>query len=82
MGNITPLLNKIQPAVARAKKTFSGEMSSSSPGFIEAVCNENVKWAMDEIREKSPILKEMEQNKEILIVGGVYDMTSGKVEFL
>jgi carbonic anhydrase len=37
---------------------------------------------MNEIRKKSLILKEMEKNGEIMIVGGVYDMETGKVNFI
>jgi carbonic anhydrase len=36
---------------------------------------------MADIRKKSPILKEMEDNGEILIVGGMYDISTGKVSF-
>ncbi len=81
LGNITELLAKIQPAVKEASKTFEGEKSSSNPSFVEAVCDHNVEIAIDEIRAKSPILKEMEEKGEILIVGGVYDMKTGKVDF-
>ena len=37
---------------------------------------------MDRIREKSPILKEMEDDGDIKIVGGVYNLHTGKVEML
>ncbi|MCD0488068.1 carbonic anhydrase [Pedobacter sp. MC2016-14] len=80
LGNITKLLNKIKPAVGVARMTFQGEAVSSNPKFVEAVCENNVKLGIAEIRRKSPILKEMEAKKEILIVGAVYDMKTGKVE--
>lgn len=81
LGNITTLLEKIQPAVKQAKVSFKGETTSSNPLFVEAVCDENVKQSIREIREKSPILSEMEKSGKIKIVGGVYDMNTGKVEF-
>jgi carbonic anhydrase len=34
-----------------------------------------------EIRVRSPILKEMEDKGEIKIIGGYYNMHTGKVEF-
>jgi len=37
---------------------------------------------MAQIWERSPILKEMEDNEAIRIVGAVYDMDNGKVSFL
>lgn len=37
---------------------------------------------MQQVRERSPILKEMEDDGEIKIVGAIYDMDNGKVSFL
>lgn len=82
MGNITTLLSKIKPAVETAKKDFKGDKTSKNPDFVEAVCHENVEMAIKEIRKKSPILREMEAKGEIKIVGGVYDMQTGLVDFL
>lgn len=82
LGNITTLLQKINPAVTTAKASFKGDAISSNPAFVEVVCDENVKLSIKEIRSKSPILKEMERKGEIMIVGAVYDMNSGKVEIL
>lgn len=81
LGNITTLLSKIQPAVEKAKEGFDGDHSSKNPEFVEAVCDHNIHIAVDEIREKSPILNEMEKKGEIMIIGGVYDMETGKVNF-
>lgn len=81
LGNITELLAKIRPAVVSASKDFSGDKTSKNPQFIEAVCNRNVELAINEIRAESPILKEMESKGEIKIVGGVYHMETGNVDF-
>ena len=82
LGNITTLLEKIQPAVINAGKDFSGEKSASNPEFVEEVCNHNIQLSLDNIRQRSPILKEMEEKGEIIIVGAIYDMESGKVDFM
>lgn len=82
LGNITALLKKIQPAVKLAKANFKGDQTSSNPAFVEAVCDQNVHLVINEIRSKSPILKEMESKGEIKIVGGIYNMSTGKVDFL
>ena len=78
LGNITPLLNKIKPAVTLIEAK-NGEMNDES---IEEVSVENVKISIDRIREESPILAEMEKNGEIEIVGAMYDVSSGIVDFL
>lgn len=80
LGNITHLLSNIKPAV-KATET-SGERNSSNSDFVAGVVENNVKLTMDRIREKSPILKEMEGNGEIKIVGGVYSISNGKVSLL
>ena len=82
LGNITAMLEKIKPAVNNASKNFTGEKTSKNLEFVEAVCSHNIQHAIEQIRTKSPILKEMEDNGEIKIVGGVYHMETGKIEFL
>jgi Carbonic anhydrase len=82
LGNITTMLEKIKPAVTNASQGFTGDKTSSNHEFVEAVCSHNVHHAIEQIRAKSPILKEMEDNGEIKIVGGVYQMETGKVEFI
>lgn len=80
LGNITPLLAKIRPAVTGVK--FDGERSSKNEDFVHAVCEQSVRLAIENIRKNSSILAEMEKNNELLIEGAVYDMSSGKVTFL
>lgn len=82
LGNITAMLEKIKPAVARARVSFDGEQTSSNPDFVDAVCTHNVKHTIEKIRLNSPILKEMEANGEIKIVGAVYQMQTGEVTYL
>lgn len=81
LGNITTLLSKIRPAVTLASKDFEGDKTSNNPEFVQKVCDDNVKLTIEEIRVKSPILKEMEEKGDIKIVGGVYHMETGRVDF-
>ncbi|MUP44999.1 carbonic anhydrase [Gramella sp. BOM4] len=80
LGNITHLLSNIKPAV-EATQT-DGERNSKNDSFVAGVVENNVKLTMNRIREKSPILNEMEKNGEIKIVGGVYSISTGKVTLL
>ena len=82
LGNITHLLSNILPAVKQSAVEIEGEANSSNNEFVAKTVENNVKLTMDRIREKSPILREMEDNGEIAIVGGVYMLSSGKVELL
>ncbi|MFK8045375.1 MAG: carbonic anhydrase family protein [Crocinitomicaceae bacterium] len=80
LGNITPMLEKIKPAVAVT--SYNGERNSKNEEFVHMVCESNVKNTIEQIRANSPILAEMEANGEIKIVGAVYDMDNGIVTFL
>jgi carbonic anhydrase len=80
MGNITPMLEKIRPAVDRV--VYDGDRTSKNDEFVHMACESNVQHTIEQIRLNSPILKEMEDNNEIKIVGAVYDMDNGKVDFL
>jgi carbonic anhydrase len=80
MGNITPMLAEIKPAVEAVE--YDGERTTDNAEFMHLACVNNVKYTIEQTRKNSPILKEMEDNGEIKIVGAVYDMNSGKVSFL
>ncbi len=83
MGNITALLSHIQPAVQQASEGCDPQSAvSSNPDFMQRVCLLNVQLAVGEIRAKSQILSEMEREGRILIVGGLYDLHTGRVTFL
>jgi len=81
LGNITAMLTKIKPAVELVSD-FEGEKTSKNEAFVHAVCESNVINTINQIRINSPILKEMEENGEIIIVGAVYDLDDGEVVFL
>ena len=81
LGNITAMLAKIKPAVEMSKD-FPGEKNSKNNEFVKHVSENNVKYAIQQIREKSPILKEMEDKGEIKIVGAFYRLTDGTLEFV
>ncbi|MDQ3194658.1 MAG: carbonic anhydrase family protein [Bacteroidota bacterium] len=81
LGNITELLAKIGPAID-SMSTYSGDKTSKDNGYVDKVTAENVELVMNTIRKNSSILDEMEKNGEIDIIGGVYDINSGKVTFM
>jgi carbonic anhydrase len=78
MGNLTTLLNKIQPAIFN-EKTISEKRDGSNVKFVNRVTELNVHLTIERIRRESPIIAELEQNKQILIVGGLYDVETGVV---
>ncbi|MCL1971652.1 MAG: carbonic anhydrase family protein [Endomicrobia bacterium] len=82
LGHMTNLLAKIKPSVCAVSKHYEGEKTSDNPDFVKNVSVENVKHSIREIRERSQILKELEDKGKIMIVGGMYNMQRGKVVFM
>lgn len=80
MGNLTGLLAKIKPAIKAT--TFTGEKTSKNPAYVDAVARSNVRVALAMIRRRSPILEDLEKKHAITIVGAMYDVVKGAVEFL
>ncbi len=77
LGNITTLLRKIKPAVDGIKSINNNDCIE----LIEDISKKNIELSIERIRKESPILAEMEKNKEIEIIGAIYDVSSGMVEF-
>lgn len=82
LGNITSMLGNILPAVKKTTEEVDGAVSSSNTDFVAKTVENNVALTLDRIRKKSSILKEMENQGEIEIVGGIYHLSSGKVILL
>lgn len=80
LGNLTALLGKIKPAV-KAVKEPTENRNSSNEAFVEKVAHKNVELTLINIKEQSPVLKEMLDNREIGMVGGMYNVETGEVSF-
>jgi carbonic anhydrase len=79
-GNIGEIIELIDPAVA-LEKTISDKRDSSNDAFVERVCFHNVEVQMERILKRSSLLTDMIEKKEIGLVGAVYNLASGEVEF-
>lgn len=80
MGNLTGLLEKVIPAIESEKITQENR-NGSNPSFVNNVTKLNVQLTIDRIRNESQIVSELEQQKDIKIIGAVYDVDNGKVDF-
>src|SRR5262249_32378706 len=77
LGNLRQLLAKTRPAV-----TAAGCSSSKDAACVDKVAVENVRQSMREVKEKSPDLAEAINAGKVKLVGGMYDLATGKVTFL
>lgn len=83
LGNLTSMLANLAPAVEAIKEPAAAEeRTSANIDFVNAVGTKNVALTIARIREESEVLAEMEKAGEIVIVGGMYDLATGKVNFL
>ena len=81
LGNLTQMLDKIMPAVNAISTPPDADRSSKNIDFVNQVSKKNVELTIDAIKAQSPVLKEMFDNGEIDIVGAMYDVKTGGVEF-
>lgn len=81
LGNLTSNLAHLHPAVAAVPVT-EGPRDSSNTAWVNAVAHENVAQTVQRILEESPLLKGLVDEGKLLVVGAMYDVATGKVEFL
>lgn len=81
LGNLTGLLDRIKPSIELVPASITPRTSKNAQ-FVDAVTEQNVRYQMRQIREKSPILREMIDKGELAVVGGIYDISTGEVRFL
>ena len=82
LGNLTTLINKIEPAVEAVIEPKDESLrNSSNIEFVNEVAKKNVYMTIDNIRNSSEVLKAMEDAGEIDIIGGMYDIKTGEVSF-
>ena len=82
LGNLTHALEKIKPAVEYTKEPKEENLRNShNKMFIHDVTLNHIELTIKRIREESPIIKEMEDNGEVKIVGCLYNIENGVVDF-
>jgi carbonic anhydrase len=79
MNSLAALLEKIEPSMSGVET--DGERKSSNVQFTNDVIEKNAIRTVQDIRDTSPVMAQMEDRGEIIIVSAVYDMETGKVTF-
>jgi carbonic anhydrase len=80
MGNLTKLLDAIQPAV-EMEKSFKKDRNGKNLPFVDTVARHNVKHSIDEILTRSEVIRDLVKEGKIGIVAAMYDVATGKVSF-
>jgi carbonic anhydrase len=81
LGNLTVLLDKVKPAIAIEKETTENR-TGSNVRFVDNVTTNNVIHTIERIRRESPIILDLENIGAIKIVGAIYNVDTGSVNFL
>jgi len=80
LGNLTSTLANIAPAIYSVDDV-EGERNSSNPAFVEAVAHQNVDLTVQNIVDRSPVIRGLVEGGELIVIGAMHDVTSGTVTF-
>ncbi len=81
LGNLTHTLSNIAPAIY-AVGDVEGERSSKNKDYVHAVATENVELTVQNILDRSPVIKDLVDRGEVVVVGAMHDVSTGKVTFI
>ncbi|MBN4073809.1 carbonic anhydrase [bacterium AH-315-E07] len=81
MGNLTHTLSNIAPAIYSVEG-FEGKRNSKNKAFVDAVAHANVELTVEHIVEASPIIKALSDKRQLMVVGAMLDIVTGKVTFM
>lgn len=73
-NHIQEIMNAIQPAIVATK--------DESGNLLEKAIKANIKIVEEKLKSSKPVLAKLLENGTLRILGGYYDLQSGKVEFL
>lgn len=83
LGCLSQMLHKIQPSLAAVPEPRDpSERSSANPDFVEAVARANVQRSVGLVAEGSEVLRALRDSGAIAVIGAIYDVATGGVEFL
>lgn len=83
LGHLTTLLAKLKPAMDATPEPADPRLrNSDNRQFVQAVANNNVQGMAAQLTTVSPVLGAMSAAGAIDIVGAMYDVETGKVEFM
>lgn len=78
-GKLPKLVELIAPAVDAAKLA---KPSAKGQALMDAAVEANVRHQMKELTSKSEVLQKALKDKKVTIIGGIRDISSGKVHWL
>ena len=80
LGNLTKMLEHFTPAI-QASQSVAGERSSKNKKLVQAVADTHARLAAKMLVDKSEVLRELVDNKQLVIAAAMHDVATGKVTF-
>lgn len=80
LGNLTHTLSHLAPAVYAVE--VDGPRTSENKAFVEAVTHTNVQMTVQNVLERSSIIRDLAEQGEVTVVGAMYDVATGLVTLL
>ncbi|MEM9645926.1 MAG: carbonic anhydrase, partial [Planctomycetota bacterium] len=80
LGHVTELVQKIEPIAAKTQAAMPG-YANDDPTFVDAVAKQNVMHVLEEIPRQSAIIAELIEEGKLDLVGGLYRLKDGHVDF-
>ncbi|PTM40192.1 carbonic anhydrase [Bosea sp. 124] len=74
-GHLPSLVNAIKPAVLEAQK-------AGAANVLEAATEANVRLNVERLKNAAPILAQRIADKKLTVVGGIYELATGKVKLI
>ena len=82
LGNLTSTLANIAPAVYAVGDMVPGERSSSNAEYVQAVAHENVEMTVRNMVDRSPVMRELVEEGQLIVIGAMHDVATGEVTFM
>ena len=80
LGNLTSTLANIAPAIY-AVDEIEGSRSSANKDFVQAVADENVELTVQNIVNRSPVIRDLVESGDLIVIGAMHDVATGEVTF-
>ncbi|MDA7977733.1 MAG: bifunctional SulP family inorganic anion transporter/carbonic anhydrase [Pirellulales bacterium] len=81
-ANVASVIHEIQASIdgAECHSAMQGSKNEQAE-FVNGVATNNVQHVVDSILEQSSTIKQMTEEGEVAVVGGMYDVSTGKIDF-
>jgi carbonic anhydrase len=82
VGNLTALLDEIEPAIDAVSTPAGTDRSSANTAFVNRVIETNVNMQVNELLRRSDVIRGLVEEGKVKVVGAVHDLATGEVRFL